>query len=364
MQAIITCRDAGSPAPLLSSPVHIYCLHPCVRFRCACITWRCEVNGQDGPSGISINEVNADGKICFARDIPAPSIKPPPVAALAEKLRPRLRTLKARVPAPSMRAPAPDARATTPAMKAAATSPPSGLDAVISMPPRAAMALAWIAFSAYVALASPGEFSVSPDSFDNQLIAKAIDDPTSLNPIFFAVFNALGVLPGVNAALLLPGAKDQRPLPTVPFVVSSFALGFGGIGPYLALREARPDALAKSDVGFATRYVLESKLYAAGLLAASIYLVSLLFALPDSASAGFSELFASSKLVHVSTVDFFVLSAFAFEPIREDMARRGWWGDGKGGPADGQLTRLLAFSLVPLVGPCAYLLLRPGLSDE
>lgn len=249
-------------------------------------------------------------------------------------------------------------------MMAAGVEPVSGLAAVTSRPPRAAMTIAWLAFSAYVALASPGEFSASPDSFDNQLIAKAIDDPTSLNPIFFAIFNALGVIPAVNAALLLPGSKDQAPLPTVPFVVSSFALGFGGIGPYLALREPRPDVISKSEVGFVTRYVTESKLYAAGLVAASLYLTSLLFSLPETAAGGFSDLFATSKLVHVSTIDFFVLSAFAFEPIREDMARRGWWDEGEGGPADGQLTRLLAFSLVPLLGPCAYLLLRPALTED
>ena len=36
----------------------------------------------------------------------------------------------------------------------------------------------------------------------------SFDDPSSLNPIFFAVFNALGVIPAINAALLFPGSKD------------------------------------------------------------------------------------------------------------------------------------------------------------
>ena len=34
--------------------------------RC-CLTWRCEVNGEKGPAGISYNEVDAAGKVCFAR---------------------------------------------------------------------------------------------------------------------------------------------------------------------------------------------------------------------------------------------------------------------------------------------------------
>lgn len=120
-----------------------------------CITWRCEVNGEPGPSGISYNQVDKSGKICFARDIPAPSIKPPPLAAVAARLSPQLRTFQPRAPLPSVAPP-----------------PPTALDTLAARPARAAIALAWFSFSAYVALASPGEFSVSADSFDNQLIAK------------------------------------------------------------------------------------------------------------------------------------------------------------------------------------------------
>ena len=85
--------------------------------------------------------------------------------------------------------------------------------------------------------------------------------------------------------------------------------------------------------------------------------------MPDTtaATAGFAELFATSKLVHVSTIDFFILSTFSFEPIREDMSRRGWWVDGA---EDNNVARLLAFSAIPLIGPAAYLLLRPSLEDE
>ena len=65
--------------------------------------------------------------------------------------------------------------------------------------------------------------------------------------------------------------------------------------------------------------------------------------------------------MHVSTVDLAVLCTFAYEPIREDMCRRGWW-DPKA--TDNDLKRLLAFSAVPLLGPAAYLLLRPPLPEK
>ena len=71
---------------------------------------------------------------------------------------------------------------------------------------------------------------------------------------------------------------------------------------------------------------------------------------------------ATSKLVHVSSVDFVILSLFAFDPIREDMSRRGWWDERAGAQNDAK--RLAAFSAVPLLGPVTYLLLRPPLPEE
>ena len=65
--------------------------------------------------------------------------------------------------------------------------------------------------------------------------------------------------------------------------------------------------------------------------------------------------------MHVSTIDLAVLSTFAFEPIREDMARRGWWDEGS--PTDAQRNRLLAFCAVPVLGPSLYVALRPPLQE-
>ena len=93
-------------------------------------------------------------------------------------------------------------------------------------PVRAAMAATWVGFSVYVAAFSPGSFAADGDT---ALIQAAINDPTTMNPIFFAVFNALGLIPAVNAALLLPGARDQTPLPAAPFLAGGFFLGYGAM---------------------------------------------------------------------------------------------------------------------------------------
>ena len=42
------------------------------------------------------------------------------------------------------------------------------------------------------------------------------------------------------AATLLPGSKDQKPVPELPFLGASLALGMFALSPYLALRERRP----------------------------------------------------------------------------------------------------------------------------
>ena len=63
----------------------------------ACVfTWKVMVNGQDGPDGISFYEVDSSGAVCYIRDIPAPSIKPPPLGSLAAQVDPKLRVFSPR----------------------------------------------------------------------------------------------------------------------------------------------------------------------------------------------------------------------------------------------------------------------------
>lgn len=68
-----------------------------------------------------------------------------------------------------------------------------------------------------------------------------------------------------------------------------------------------------------------------------------------AAISAFGELFWSSKLAHISTMDLCVLSAVIIDPIREDMRRRG---------VEPELAKVALFS-VPLVGPAAWMLVRP-----
>jgi hypothetical protein len=58
-------------------------------------TWLVKVNGQDGPQGISFYELDDHGKVCYIRDIPAPSPRGfRPLGYLADLSDPELRILR------------------------------------------------------------------------------------------------------------------------------------------------------------------------------------------------------------------------------------------------------------------------------
>jgi hypothetical protein len=107
----------------------------------------------------------------------------------------------------------------------------------INVPGRAALALGWLALGGVATTVAPSGTA----AFDAELVTSLVTSPFSgaANPIFEALFNSLGVVPAVYAALLLPGARDQPRVPTLPPVVASFALGFFALGPYLITRRVR-----------------------------------------------------------------------------------------------------------------------------
>ena len=100
-------------------------------------------------------------------------------------------------------------------------------------PTRAAMAAVYLAALTYVIGFAP---QGSPED-TIRIVTECLDldAPPSL---FFVVFNALGVVPALYAAVLLPGANDQAPVPPATIATAFFA-GYGGLGPYLALRRPR-----------------------------------------------------------------------------------------------------------------------------
>jgi len=172
----------------------------------------------------------------------------------------------------------------------------------------------------------------------------------TVSPIFVALFNSLGIIPAIYASLLLPGANNKQKVPGLLFVISSFALGFFGVGPYLGLRRINTE-VTDSTKGRGS-FIFENKLTSIGCLLFGIYLLYFAFTSPFEGDrfASYFELFKNQRLAHVSTIDFTILSIAMNEPMSEDMQRRGWEGPSAA-----------TFCAFPLFGPIAYLLLRPAL---
>lgn len=133
----------------------------------------------------------------------------------------------------------------------------------------------------------------------------------TVSPVFAALFLALGIIPTVYGSLLLPSSKQQK-VWALPFVASSFGLGFFGIGPYLGLRNKSPSLPALTsddrDTGSA---LFDNKITPLFLLASAMFLVY--FALYGSYDGvdrwqGYWDLFNTQPLARISTIDFTILS--------------------------------------------------------
>jgi hypothetical protein len=221
--------------------------------------------------------------------------------------------------------------------------------------------LVWVGLAAYVAVGAPGKDEAS-QALDSELLAALIVDPfaESCPPLFTVLFNFMGIWPAIYAALLLPGAAQQKPVPAAPFLAGSVALGMFSLSPYLALREFRgadasPAATQKSLNGLSRWF--EGKLNGALLLAGAVGLSGYgLTAHGGDIGLSVSEfrtLFATQLFPHVTTLDFLALWVFSFGVLAEDMDRRGM--DSSTAPL---------YCAVPLLGHCAYLLTREPLPSS
>jgi hypothetical protein len=166
----------------------------------------------------------------------------------------------------------------------------------------------WLALVVYV-FGNIAPADVDPD-FSATMIQKILTTPYdgTVNPIFVAIFNLLGVYPALFASLLLPASKKQ-PIVAWPFIFGAFALGYFAEGPYLAFRKIRTSGSIE-EVGAGNR-LFDNKIAPILLFGFSAFLTY--FAIFGDFLNGdriedFIRLFMSQRLVHVSTIDFTILT--------------------------------------------------------
>lgn len=215
------------------------------------------------------------------------------------------------------------------------------------------LGLLWAAVLYYAFALAPGQTPYRDKYFIEKLVGLGENDGVQLNAVFTQLFTIMGVYPVIYASLLLPAGRSGNKIPAWPFVTASFAAGVFALLPYFALWDAPKEKLElppkKEDLG-KIESVLESQWNAALLLVGSVVLWGLALTAGGPAWSEYSHLIDESKLVHVTTLDFMLLSAFAPFWMWNDAQLRNW------GPRDKVLPIL---SVLPVVGPALYLLLRP-----
>ncbi|MCW2276901.1 DUF2834 domain-containing protein [Heliophilum fasciatum] len=203
--------------------------------------------------------------------------------------------------------------------------------------------LAWVALIGYAVWLAPSqgnEFQLVVD-----LLTLRWDD---YNPLVIAVFQSLGLFPLMLAAVVLFDRREQD-VPAWPFVALSFVLGGFALLPYFVLRQEGYTFLGKRR-GW-VRWLDSRILGALTLVAAAV--LSVYGLIWGDWSAYLTE-FRQNGLVHIMSIDFFVLQFLFALTLSDDMMRRGYWNGA---------TYWMA-CLLPFVGPALYLTIRPPLLIE
>lgn len=198
------------------------------------------------------------------------------------------------------------------------------------------------------------------------ILEKFIADPLNpgVNELFATVFNLIGLVGIPLACIIMPSAKGQK-FPAPPFLIASAAVGYGAVGPYVMTRKP-VTSVAIDDLGWVTKSVLENKAFNWFMVIvamSSLFTTGLLNALASDFSGtvqGYWDIFSSTAIAGVSSVDFAILCMTAASLIPEDLERRGM--------TDKSKANLIAVStlLLPMIGATIYCALRPPLplSDD
>ncbi|KAJ4730241.1 Cardiolipin synthase N-terminal [Melia azedarach] len=155
--------------------------------------------------------------------------------------------------------------------------------------------------------------------------------------------------------LLLPTARSSKSnIPVWPFLVASFFGGAYALLPYFVLWKPPPPPVEETELSRWPLNFLESKLTAGISLAAGVGIIAYSCLAGSDDWKEFLRYFRESKFIHITCIDFTLLSAFAPFWVYNDMTSRKWHNKG---------SWLLPVSLVPFLGPALYLFLRPLLSE-
>ncbi|KAG8364501.1 hypothetical protein BUALT_Bualt18G0003800 [Buddleja alternifolia] len=211
----------------------------------------------------------------------------------------------------------------------------------------------WAALLYYVFFLAPDQTPVTDLYFLKKLLNLKGDDGFEMNQVLVALWYIMGLWPLVYSMLLLPTARSSKSkIPVWPFVILSFFGGAYALIPYFVLWMPPAPPVEESELRRWPLNFLESKLTAGITMAAGLGIIVYAGLSGGEVWTEFFQYFRGSKFIHVTSIDFTLLSTFAPFWVYNDMTARKW--DDKG-------YWLLPVSLIPFLGPALYLLLRPSL---
>lgn len=207
---------------------------------------------------------------------------------------------------------------------------------------KVALWLLWVGFIAYILLLAPPlhleeTLMLLKNIFTLQWLA--------INPIILSLFSLVGIWLLIYSGLLFIDGRMQR-IHFWPFALASIGSGVLGLLPYLAFREPNQEFSGQKD---AFLRLLDSRSFGIVLSLSTVGLFAYAFALGDWGD--FVQQFQGDRFINGMSLAFCLFCLLFPTILIHDMARRHW--------NNPQVFWAVAF--VPLLGPLAYLCLRPPL---
>lgn len=203
--------------------------------------------------------------------------------------------------------------------------------------------LMWLVFISYAFIFAPPD---RPETW-TLIYNLSTGQLTGINPIIIALFNLMGVWPMIYSCVLFVDGKGQK-IPAWPFALASFGVGAFAILPYLALRQPNPEFSGQKNLFLK---VLDSRW--TSIIITLLAITMLIFGINTGNWQDFIQQWQTSRFIHVMSLDFCLLALVFPALLKDDMARRGL--------QNNQIFWII--SLLPLLGPLAYLCFRPPLPD-
>ncbi|KAH7860045.1 hypothetical protein Vadar_008504 [Vaccinium darrowii] len=216
--------------------------------------------------------------------------------------------------------------------------------------------LLWAGLMYYVFKLTPNQTPSRDEYFLRKLLNLKGDDGFQMNEVLVSLWYIMGLWPLAYSMLLLPtGRSSKSKIPVWPFLVFSFFGGAYALLPYFVLWRPPPPAIEETELSRWPLKFLESKLTAGVSLAAGLGLIIYAGLANGEVWKEFFQYFKESKFIHITCIDFTLLSSFAPFWVYNDMTARKWYDKG---------SWLIPLSLIPFLGPTLYLLLRPSLATD